>query len=103
LFDKLKGFAHHRQSLFALLGYRHHGQYSGLEAVLEHESCTLSRLEVERNGLQSAHVEERLVLYFGNARVMEVLAVHETALFRKVTFVFSRRVVVSPARRFVVG
>jgi hypothetical protein len=48
-------------------------------------------------------VEEGLVLYFGDARVMQILAVHETALFWKVTFVFPRRVVVSPARSFVVG
>ena len=41
-------------------------------------------------------MEERFVLDFGNARVMEILAVHESSLFGSISLVVHRVVVSLP-------
>jgi hypothetical protein len=87
LLNKFKSITHHRECLFAIFCDGHHGKNTRLEAVLEHEGGAFARFKVEWDRLQTAHVEESLVLDARDARMVKVLAVHERPLLRKVTLV----------------
>lgn len=47
LLDELEGLVHHGQRLLPVLRDGHHGQDSRLQAILQHEGCSLAGLQVE--------------------------------------------------------
>ena len=62
----------------------HQGDEATLQAILEHESSSISSFEVEGDRAQSAHVEEGLVLDLRDSLMVQVLAVHESSRLAKV-------------------
>jgi hypothetical protein len=57
-----------------------HTDYCRRQSVVETESTALLVFHVERDRLQSAHVEQRLVLNLAKARMMQEVTEHETSL-----------------------
>lgn len=66
---------------------REHSDHPALQAVTEHERGATAFLHIERDALETAHVEEGLVLYRCEAGVMEEPAVHEVTLLEEVVLV----------------
>ena len=80
LLDELKSIDHHSKSFSSLLSNGHHSDKTRLETILQHESSTVSTLEIKRDWSQTAHMEESLVLNPWDALMFQVLDIHEGTL-----------------------
>ena len=65
-----------------------HSDHAALQAVAENEGGAAAFLHVEGDTLETAHMEEGLVLDGSEARVMQEPTIHEVALFIEVVLVF---------------
>ena len=58
---------------------REHADNTTCQTVIQAEGRSTAALHVKRDGLKSAHMEERLVLDLGQACMVQVVAEHETS------------------------
>lgn len=61
-FQEFETINHHIKDVFPILGYRHHGYNAALKTILKQECGALFSFDIEGDILQSAFVEEVLVL-----------------------------------------
>ncbi len=86
--DKVERFDHKVYGDLPVHTDGEHGDHAALQAVAEYEGGATAFLHVEGDTLETAHMEEGLVLDGSEARVMQEAAVHEVSLFKEVVLVF---------------